>query len=105
MYNKVAMIELKKNLNKEFPNLIEKVVLFGSRVENNSDNYSDHDVLVVLKKPFNWRLKKRIWDTAFDINLDYDILTDIKLMSRGELNSTLGKLPFVQDALTKGFVL
>lgn len=105
MYNKKAMKELKKLLIKEYPELIEKIILFGSRVEDKENEYSDYDILVILKRSYDWKIKKKIKYTSFDICLDFDILTDMNFISKNEINSMKGELPFIQDALSKGLVI
>ncbi len=105
MYNKKAMKELKKLLIKKYPELIEKIILFGSRVENKENKYSDYDILVILKKTSDWKIKKKIKYTSFDISLDFDILTDMNFISKNEINGMKGELPFIQDALSKGVVI
>ena len=105
MYNKDAMNELKKILTNKFPNLIDKIILYGSRVEDKEEEFSDYDILLVLKKKFDWKLKKRIRDATYDVNVDYDIVTDTKLISNQDLKTEIGQLPFVQDALSKGIAI
>ncbi|MCD4829318.1 MAG: nucleotidyltransferase domain-containing protein [Candidatus Cloacimonetes bacterium] len=105
MYNKKAMNDLKKLLSSEFPDSFDRMILFGSRTENVENKYSDYDILVVLKTTYDWKLKRKIRNTSFAIDIDYDILTDIKLISNDELDSTKGELPFIQNALSNGFVI
>ena len=105
MYNKEAMIELKKLLFKQFPDLIDKIILYGSRAEDKEKEYSDYDILLILKRNYDWKLKQKIRDSMFDFIIDYDIVTDTKLISNSELGTIKGRLPFVEDALTKGIVL
>lgn len=105
MYNKEAMNELKKLLFKQFPNLIDKIILYGSRAEDKESEYSDYDILLILKQDYDWKLKQKIRDSIFDLILDYDIITDTKLISNLEFETIKGRLPFVEEALTKGIVL
>jgi predicted nucleotidyltransferase len=39
------MKELKKILLEKFSDQIEKIILFGSRVENKENEFSDYDIL------------------------------------------------------------
>ncbi len=105
MLNRQAMNELKKILTNNFPGYIDKVILFGSQAKGNAEDYSDYDILVVLKKKYDWRLKNKIYDKSWEIDFKYDILTDIKLISKTELKSIKGKQPFISDALENGVVL
>ncbi len=105
MFNSKAMKELKELLVKSFPDSIEKVIIFGSQVDGTALKYSDYDILVVLKKGYDWKFKNRIYDKSWEIDYKYDILTDIKLISNNELKSIKGKLPFIMNAVENGVVL
>lgn len=105
MLNLEAMQELKDLLVKTFPREIEKVIIFGSRVNGDAREYSDYDVLVIVNHPYDWKFKYRLYDASYDIDLKYDLLTDLKIISTDELHTLKGKLPFIQDALERGVTL
>lgn len=105
MVNQQAMRELKQLLGTTFPDEIEKMILFGSRVTGDAREYSDYDVLVIVNHEYDWKFKDRIYDTTYDINLKYDLFTDVHVISTGELDTIKGKLPFIEDALEHGVVL
>lgn len=105
MYNKTAVKKLKKLFREKYPEYIEKVVLFGSRISDIETEYADYDILVVLKRPYDWRFKHKLYELAYEISLQYDIIIDIKVISKDELNSIKGKQPFILQALEKGLVL
>jgi predicted nucleotidyltransferase len=102
---KQILKELKNLLVKEFSDYIDKVVLFGSQALNTAKEYSDYDILVILKKDYNWQLEDSILSTCYEIDLEYDIVTDVKLISRNELTSIKGKQPFILDALEYGLMV
>jgi uncharacterized protein len=105
MLNLQAMSELKESLTTHFPDDVDKIILFGSRMNGNAREYSDYDVLVVLNKDYDWKFEDRIYDTVFDIDLKYDILVDVKVISTEELQTIRGKQPFISDAIEKGIIL
>jgi len=105
MYNRKALSELKRQLISKYPDDIEKMILFGSRAENKEREYSDYDILLILKKAYDRNFEEDILDIEYDIVLKYDIITDLKLITRKELKTIKGCLPFVQSALNKGIVL
>ena len=105
MINKSAMRELKSLLMKKHSEHIDKIILFGSQVNGTAQEYSDYDILLILKKSFDWRFENEIYDTCFDVNLKYDILVDIKLISKQELQTLKGKQPFIQNALAYGLTI
>lgn len=105
MYKREAMQEFKNLLATSFPGEIERVVLYGSQVKGNAGEFSDYDVLVVVKHKYDWRFKHKIYDTAWEIDFKHDILTDVKVISTNELQMIRGKQPFIQEALDTGVTL
>jgi predicted nucleotidyltransferase len=105
MFNQQAMIELKELLMQRFPDDIEKVILYGSRVTGEARKYSDYDILIILKNDYDWKFRDRIYDATYAIDLKHDIVTDMKFISTRDLNTIKGKQPFIQDALECGVVL
>lgn len=105
MYNKKAMIELKKLLIKKYPEIIDKIILFGSRVENRENEFSDYDILLILREKYNREFEENVLDIAYDIILKYDILADLKFITNEELQTIKGALPFVQSAMNNGVII
>ncbi|MCK4654163.1 MAG: nucleotidyltransferase domain-containing protein [Candidatus Cloacimonetes bacterium] len=105
MYNEKALKELKKLLFAKYPEYIEKMILFGSRAENKDREYSDYDILLILNKTYNRIFEDDVLDIAYDIILKYDIITDLKLITKDELKTIKGALPFVQNALNQGITI
>lgn len=100
--NRIIINDLKSLLNRHFPDLIENVILFGSQLDEKSPEYSDYDILIVLREHYNWKLENEIIDVCYDIDLKYDIVTDIKIISKNELNESRGKQTYIQSALSTG---
>lgn len=100
-----ALAAIKNRLFSRFPDDVERVILYGSRAAGTADPHSDYDILVVLKRRYDWRLKNRIYDETWEVDRAHDILTDIRLISRDELDTIKGFQPFVRDALERGIEL
>ncbi len=47
--NQLILNDLKNILNSSFPNLIEKIILFGSQINGDFQEYSDFDILIIFK--------------------------------------------------------
>ncbi len=94
--------DLKKLLQEHFSDNIDKVILFGSRVNGDAREYSDYDILIILKNNYDWKFKNEISALSYEIDLKYDILTDINLISIKELQSIKGKQPYIINAIEKG---
>ena len=104
-YNRKALNELKDMLTKNFPGYVDKVILFGSQATGDAQKFSDYDILLILNKPFDWKLKNEIYDRTWEVDFKFDIFTDIKLVSKNELNTIKGKQPFITDAFENGVVI
>lgn len=100
-----AVKDLKKLLREEFGEEIQNVILFGSQAQKNPPANSDYDILVILKNDFDWKFENKILETCYEIDLKYDIVTDVKLISKNDLNSIKGKQPFIQNALEMGIAV
>ena len=102
MVNQSALKELKSILISKYSDYIDKLILFGSRINETAREYSDYDLLLILKKSYNWRFENEIYDICSEVNLKYDIMTDVKIISKQELHTIRGKQPFIQDAINHG---
>ena len=100
--NQELLIQLKKHLQKNYGNSVRDVILFGSRTSSNSTDYSDYDVLIILNNDYSGKDENKILDLCYDIDLKYNILLDVHLMSARELNSARGKQPIFIKALNTG---
>jgi hypothetical protein len=58
--------------------------------------------MVILKNPHDWRMRKEISSACYDLDLKYDILTDIKTISENDLDGMTAKQPFIINALEEG---
>ncbi|HEX9970698.1 MAG TPA: nucleotidyltransferase domain-containing protein [bacterium] len=101
--DKLILSRAKNLISEEFP--IEKLILFGSRAKGVANKFSDYDILVITKNHLNWEQKRRISDLTLDIDLEFDVITDIKIYSKNDIEkSILGQTPFMQNALNEGFL-
>jgi predicted nucleotidyltransferase len=95
--------ELKQYLITGFGDDIVDVILFGSQASGKATEDSDFDILVVVANDYNWQMRDRIMDKAFDIGLKYQVLFDIHLLSLNEKrNSLRGKEPLIVNAIERG---
>lgn len=103
--NSELLNEIKEKLQSVFPGIVEKVILFGSNAKGNASEDSDYDILIIVKKNYKWELKNELIDLIYDFDLKYDLLTDIKIISKEELNTIKGKQPFIRDAFEFGIAV
>lgn len=100
--NQKILVDLKQHLKKNYGDSVKDVVLFGSRAYGDSTEYSDYDVLIVLNKDYSRKDENKILDLCYDIDLKYDILLDVHVLSRKEITSLRGKQPIYVNALKSG---
>ncbi len=100
--NQELLIDLKKHLKKNYGNSIKSIVLFGSQARGDSSEYSDYDVLILLDKDYSGKDENRILDLCYDIDLKYNVLLDVHLLSQKEISSRRGKQPIFANALKSG---
>ncbi len=82
---------------------IHDVILFGSQADDRAHEHSDYDVLIILGKEYDWEYQNKITTILYDLELKYDIFIDTKVISTGELHTTIkGKHPLYVDAIQQG---
>ncbi len=94
--------KLKHHLVQHFGNSVKDVILFGSQADGNANDYSDYDVLIILNKSYSGKEENKILDLCFDINLKFDIILDVHILSESEINSTRGRQAVFSKAIKSG---
>jgi predicted nucleotidyltransferase len=98
--------ELKYLLQEHFQGDIKDVILFGSQATGTAREDSDYDVLIVVNGEYDWKYKKKIRYTCYDIDLKYNILTDTHIISVKEIQHSLKRYePMYINALNKGIYI
>ncbi len=100
--NSEIINDLKSHLIRNYGSDIKDVILFGSRAKGVSKEYSDYDILIVLNNDYSGKDENKILDLCYDIDLKYNILLDIHLLSNSELSSIRGKQPIFINAIQSG---
>lgn len=94
---------LKKRLMDHNKPSIADIVLFGSQINGNSNEYSDYDVLIVPDQKLNWTQRRVIADVCAEISVENDILIDFKIVSKEEIDhEPIGFHPLITEALQHG---
>jgi predicted nucleotidyltransferase len=78
---KRSLYELKKVLTKRFGSEIE-LYLFGSVARNDYHPESDIDILVLLPGKVDTSLEEEVFDLAYDVELEYDVVFGIVVHSK-----------------------
>lgn len=96
------LIDLKTHLIKNLSESVKDVILFGSQVTGKSTEFSDYDILIILDNDYSGEDENRILDLCYDIDLKYDILLDVHILSKSELNSIRGRQAVFSKAIKSG---
>ena len=96
------LTDLKIHLQKNYGNSVKEVILFGSHARGDSNDDSDYDILILLEKDYSGQDENKILDLCYDIDLKYDILLDVHLISKREIASIRGRQPVFVNALKSG---
>jgi len=99
---KLVLNDLSNLLRDRFGDDLRDVVLFGSQANGTAHKDSDYDFLIVLKEKVDWKIEGEISDLCYEIDLKYDIITDIHILSEAELSTIRGRQPIFVDALANG---
>ena len=102
MNNKLLIKEIQDFLRDKFDGNISRVILYGSRSRGDYKEYSDYDILVIVKEDFDWRFEREVNNALIDIDLKYDIILDVRLISENEMKTIIGKQPFILNAIKEG---
>jgi predicted nucleotidyltransferase len=95
--------EAKARLVAAFGDKIKDVILFGSRAWGKPHRWSDWDMVVIVRGENNWGITKQIRYVLYDMELEFDVLTQALVISEHELRHTLrGAQPIFQKALAEG---
>ena len=96
------LADLKIHLRQNYGDSVKDVILFGSQLRGASNEDSDYDILVVLTSDYTHKDEMKIMDLCYDLNLKYDIVIDVHILSTNELESLRGKQPIFVNALRTG---
>ncbi|OFX30470.1 MAG: hypothetical protein A2X08_05540 [Bacteroidetes bacterium GWA2_32_17] len=101
--NKLLLKEIKIQLQTVPDIKVKDVILFGSHAKGVANEFSDYDICIVLKNDYDWRTRNLIYDSLYDIDLEFDILLDIHIISVKEIATSLrAKQPIFENIFNNG---
>lgn len=101
--NKLLLKEIKKQLQSVPGIVVKDVILFGSRAKGVANEFSDYDICIVLKNDYDWKLRNRIYDALYELDIKHNILLDIHIISVKEIATSLrAKQPIFENIFNNG---
>lgn len=102
-----AIEELVQNINIIFGNRAKKIILYGSYARGDFKKNSDIDIMILtdLKNEEMAEYQDKIWDCAYDIESENNIIISVLVKNIDRYNYWLEALPFYMNVQKEGVVL
>ncbi|MEW6237199.1 MAG: nucleotidyltransferase domain-containing protein [Candidatus Omnitrophota bacterium] len=101
-----AVLELKQKLLDRYGDRLVRFIVFGSYARGDAAPDSDIDILITMNGPVNWDFECEIIDLAYKIELEKDVVLDVKVYSDEDVQQTLlGATPFIENVMNEGMPL
>lgn len=95
----------KRCLTQNFPGLVERIVLFGSKARETATPDSDLDILLIIREG-DWRLKDQVTEPGYDLSLGTDVVPSIMVYTRAEWDAYQhDETPFWKTVTRDGIAL
>lgn len=93
--------------NKMFGNRIKKIILYGSYARGDYKDNSDIDIMILTDMTDKEIVEysEKIWDFAYDIELENDVLISPTIKNIDKFNYWLKALPFYMNVQKEGVIL
>lgn len=102
-----SIAEFLEGANKMFGDRAKKIILYGSYARGDFDKSSDIDIMILTDFTDEEIVEysERIWDFAYDIELENDVLISPLIKNIDKFNYWLEALPFYMNVQKEGVVL
>ena len=94
--------ELKRRIESKYN--LRQLRVFGSSARGDSRKGSDIDVWVCLDE-LDRNIEEDLFDIAYDVELKYDCLIDLLVVSEQNLKGQIGKAPIQKTILSEGIAI
>jgi len=86
---------------------IKKIILYGSYARGDYNKHSDIDIMILtdLTDDEIIEYRTKVWDFAYDIELENDIILSILVKNIDKFNKRVNIIPFYMNVQKEGVVL
>ena len=101
------LLEFAQQVQKVLGKSLKKVILYGSYARGDYSENSDIDIMVLttLTDEEIEQCESKIFDIAFDFQMEYGVDISVILKNEDHFNYWLGALPFYNNIQKEGVVL
>ena len=90
-------------LQRQCPNVVAELILFGSQATGHAAPESDVDVLALVEEDISPEMKKTIHDTVYEVSLDFDVVISVLITTRRQWDSPVTQLlPIYRNIAKEG---
>jgi predicted nucleotidyltransferase len=101
---KPILQKLKQSLVALYQDKLEAIILYGSQARGDAKEFSDIDILVILKQQINYYKEiDKTSDIIYHICQEYDVLISRHFISAEQFKNTNN--PFIQNVKKEGITL
>ncbi|MEW6087881.1 MAG: nucleotidyltransferase domain-containing protein [bacterium] len=96
--------DIEKEIQKIYGNDLKDIILYGSYAKETNDNYSDIDIMILLKKkdPELKPYRKKLIQAITDISLKYDVVISAIDKNFNEFSEYAAYVPFYKNVFNEG---
>ena len=100
----IILQKVKQSLSKFYQDKLEKIILYGSQARGDATEYSDIDILVVLKSAINpYDEIDKTSEIIADLCLEYDVVISRHFISSEKFNNQ--NTPFIYNVKKEGIMI
>jgi predicted nucleotidyltransferase len=99
-----AIQKVKRILQANYQDRLDALWVFGSVARGVAHKNSDIDLMVVLNAPSQknyWQYYDEIRDLIYPIELEEDVVFDLKVITKGDLSGIMGGTPFIEQVVAE----
>lgn len=103
-----AIRKLSRALRSQYGSGIRGIRVFGSVARGTDNTDSDIDIMVIIgveTGSANWRLERAIRGIAFPIEIEEDVVFDLKVVSEQDLRGPRGHTLFMERVELEGIAV